>query len=97
MEVHERLARGEEHMRELDRRVEKVEHVTEAIYDLASGVKQMGSDLTEVKADVKKLGNKVNELEDKPGKASIKAWIWLICLAGGAIIGEIIDLIISTI
>ena len=104
MEVHERLARGEEFMKELDRRLEehkieadkrfeKNEAVIESIHDLAFGVKQMGTDLTEIKADVKKVETNVNELENKPAKLSLKLWIAVGGMVGTGVVGYILALL----
>ena len=104
VEMHERMATNEEaikelrrnmqeHKQESDKRFEKCEAVIESIHDLAFGVKQMGTDLTEIKADVKKVETKVNELENKPAKLSLKLWLAIGGMVGTGIVGYILALL----
>ena len=92
-DLNERVASLETKSAETDRRLDKLETVTEAIHDLASGVKQMSTDVAEVKQDIKKVESKVSEIEQKPAKLSLKLWIYIGGLFCSGIVGAILALI----
>ena len=107
MEVHERLARGEErmddfdrrfeeHKKEADKRFEKNEAIIESIHDIAFGVKQLGSDMIEVKADVKNVNTRLNEVENRPAKSSHKVLIEAGKIALGVVVGALVGVILAT-
>ena len=108
MEMHERVARLEEHQIEQDRRIDIAEKLSDSINNLTTEIKvmnnnmtnqmkEMHSDITEVKTEVQNLDSKVEELENRPAQNSQKILIWLLGLIGAAMVGGIINIVATAI
>ena len=108
MELHERVARLEEHQIEQDRRIDNAEKLNDSINSLAIEIKVMGNNMNnnmkdmssainEVKTEVQNLDNKVEELENRPAQNSQKILIWLLGLIGTAVVTGIIGLVATAI
>lgn len=95
MEVIERVVRLEEHSKEQDRRIEKIESMAEDILRVANGVERMVEITSELKEGLKENTDKISVLEDQPGKLSIKAWFWVAGIVGSGVLGYVMSLIIG--
>ena len=97
MELNERVAaletRVEEHVKKLD----NLEKLTEATTKLACGVEALSSDMKEMRTDIRETKEKVNTLEDRPGKISLSFNKWFWGLVGAALVTGLIGLVASII
>lgn len=64
----EKLIRLEEDFKQVEQRLNKIESKIENIYDLASSIKQIATEMRAMREDVNKIDIRVKCIEDKPAK-----------------------------
>lgn len=93
MDLSERVTKNEVEIETLKKEVSECKNMSKAVTELAVNMKALTQDIREVKDDVKDTKDKINELENRPYKASGKVWIWLLGLIGSALFGAFVTLV----
>lgn len=97
MELNERVAALEARVCEHDKKLDNLEQLTEATTKLACGVEALSSDMKEIKTDIRETKEKVNNLEDRPGKMSLSFNKWFWGLVGAALVTGCVSLVVFAI
>lgn len=90
-EIGAALARQEEQIKGLARRMDNLEKLTESVNKLAISVERLTSQQATTEGQIETLTGDVNELKEKPGKR----WDMLIAALISALVGAGITLIIK--
>ena len=90
-EIGAALARQEEQIKGLARRMDNLEQLTESVHDLALSMERLTSQQEETKHQVETLTSDVNEIKDKPAKR----WDTLVASIISALVGAGITLLIK--
>ena len=90
-EIGAALARQEEQIKGLARRMDNLEQLTESVHDLALSMERLTSQQEETKHQVETLTGDVNEIKDKPAKR----WDTLVASIISALVGAGITLLIK--
>lgn len=85
------LARQEEQIRGLARRMDNLEKLTESVNKLALSVERLTSQQGRTESEVEALTTEVNEIKDKPAKR----WDMIVAAVISALVGAGIALIIK--
>lgn len=85
-EMSAKIARIEEQINELNRRMETLEKLTESVHSLTLSVRDLVNQQAATEKDVETLSNDVKEIKEKPAKR----WDALVAAGIAAIVGAII-------
>ena len=85
------IARMEEQIKQLDRRMGSLEKLTETVSELALSVKELAASIKQTDDNVENLRKDVVEIHDKPAKR----WETIVTAAITAIVGLIIGRLIK--
>ena len=85
-EMSAKIARIEEQINELNRRMETLEKLTESVHSLTLSVRDLVNQQAATEKDVETLSNDVKEIKEKPAKR----WDALVAAGIAAIVGAFI-------
>lgn len=89
-EIMAALARQDEQIKQLDRRMANLEQLTESVHNLALSVERLTQQQAATDTQVTTIASEVNELREKPGKRWDAVVLALISAGVGALITMII-------
>ena len=95
MEHEVKVALLEESMKETNKRIDELQVVVKAFYELASDVKVMVNEMTNMKKDINDIKQKVDAYDSEPKKIIFNAKNTAITGFISAIVGAIIALILK--
>ena len=91
-DINNRLIRMEESLRNSKDKILDLEKNTQAIVEMSTNVRILTDKVSDMITKLDKQDERIDELEDKPGKIAIKCWVFVATAIGTAIMGVIIGL-----
>lgn len=102
MDINERVAKLETQTENQDKEINEIKQklanqdkLVESVAEMASSMKYIQRDMTQVKEDVEATKNKVQDLENKPGKLGLGLWKWVLGIIGAGILGYLLNMFLS--
>lgn len=89
-DINDRLIRMEESLKNSKDKILDLEKNTQAIMEMSTSVRILTEKVGDMIAKLDKQDERIDELEDKPGKVAIKGWVFVATAIGTAIMGVII-------
>lgn len=90
-----KVAKTEDSVKHAHRRIDELQNITKAFYELAADVKVMVNEMTNMKSDISEIKKKVDEREGEPNRLMFNLKSTLITSIVAALIGAIIALILK--
>lgn len=88
----QRVTATEQSARSAHHRLDSQEEQTRAIYALAFEVKSVSEKQSDILAILTNHNERLEKVEEAPGKTAIKAWQWLLVAMAGGFVGMIFTL-----
>lgn len=89
-DINDRLIRMEESLKNSKDKIVDLEKNTQAIMEMSTSVRILTEKVGDMITKLDKQDERIDELEDKPGKVAIKGWVFVATAIGTAIMGVII-------
>ena len=90
-----KVAKTEDSVKHAHKRIDELQNITKAFYELAADVKVMVNEMTNMKSDINDIKQKVDAHDAEPNKLMFNIKSTIITSIVAAIIGAVIALIIK--
>lgn len=90
-----RVVKVEDSVKNAHRRIDELQNITKAFYELAADVKVMVNEMTNMKSDISDIRKKVDARDDEPNKLMFNIKNTIITGIVAALVGAAIALIVK--
>lgn len=90
-----RVAKTEDSVKHAHKRIDELQNITKAFYELAADVKVMVNEMSNMKSDISDIRKKVDARNDEPNKLIFNIKNTIVTGIVAAIVGAVIALIIK--